>query len=161
MKMRDAAEVTLSVVGVIHIVNAVLDAPNLVRFFQFYTASSQAGEPYGVSDLLRGAAGFIANLVAGILLVLLARRIADWLTRHCASSADADVELRIVSPEGFRFCLKFVGIIWLIRAVPMLVRWHNPGIAIEGVPVLALALYLIFGGKWLTRFAFGKADAPA
>ena len=158
MKMRDAAEVTLSVMGVFQLVHAAVRVPNLGFVFRaFYQARPYSGTPYTL--LLRDIGGFSVDLVAGILLVLLAHRIADWLTRRSASAASADVDLRIVSRERFRFCLKFVGIFSLIKAVPMLVEWEMPGIAIPGAAALALAIYLICGGGWLTRFAWGKAEA--
>ena len=101
---------------------------------------------------------FAANLVVGILLVLLAGRLADWLVRRSVSLAGTDVDLRIVSPEGFRFCLKLVGISLLVSGVATLVEWGWPHV-IAGALTLALAIYLIRGGGWLTRFAWGKAAA--
>ena len=72
--------------------------------------------------------------------------------------AATDVDLRIVSPEGFRFCLKLIGIFVLTAGVARLVAWNSDGIIASAV-TLAVAFYLIFGGGWLTRFAWGKATA--
>jgi hypothetical protein len=153
MKTRDAAEVALSIMGVFKIATAVLRLPPLVYYSYMYMSS-----PIGKQLLAESCGEFAANLVVGILLVLMARRIADWIVRRSASLATADVDLRIVSPEGFRFCLKLVGIAVLIQGVATLVKWDTANI-IAGALVLALGIYLIRGGGWLTRFAWGKAGA--
>ena len=160
MKMRDAAEVTLSIIGVFKIVGAVLKTPFLAYFAYLYISFfAKAGQirTLQVQQLAYQVGEFAANLVVGILLVLLAGRIADWLVRRCGSPATADVDLRIVSPEGFRFCLKLVGISVLIAGVARLVEW-DAGHLVAGALTLALGLYLVRGGGWLTRFAWGKED---
>jgi hypothetical protein len=160
MKMRDAAEVTLSVMGVFRIAYAVLGAPSLAYALYMYFADEQRRMAFGGMKpmLVRNFGEVAANLVVGILLVLLAGRIADWLARRCVSAGAADLELRIVSPEGFRFCLKLVGISVLVTGVATLVEWDWAHV-IAGALTLALGIYLIRGGGWLTRFAWGKAQA--
>jgi hypothetical protein len=176
MKMRDAAEITMGIMGLIRIVYAVCDAPRLIfAAFTYFARTATAATPSASADLemmtfqvritlQRSLADFLANLVCGIILVLLARRIAGWLTRTSAQLAAADVELRIVSPEGFRFCLKLVGILSLATVLPFLVQWPIPGPGMPGIAItiiggavaLALPIYLVFGGKWLARIAWGK-----
>jgi Ca2+/Na+ antiporter len=161
MKMRDAAEVALSVMGVFKIVTAVLRMPWLAYFsylyISFYAKAEQAN-PLQRQPLAYNFGEFAANLIVGILLVLMARRIADWLVRHSVSLATTDVDLRIVSPEGFRFCIKLVGISMLVEGMATLVKW-DLGDIVAGALILALGTYLIRGGGWLTRFAWGKAGA--
>ncbi len=159
MKMRDAAEVTLSILGVYRIVQAAVQTPSLA--YVLYTNFGYMGQTASFTTTLRlliSSGTFAANLVVGILLVLLAGRLADWLVRRSVSLAGTDVDLRIVSPEGFRFCLKLVGISLLVSGVATLVEWGWPHV-IAGALTLALAIYLIRGGGWLTRFAWGKAAA--
>jgi hypothetical protein len=159
MKMRDAAEVTLSILGVSRIVQSAIETPNLA--YALYLRSGYTGQAASFTTapiLLRNFGGFAANLVVGILLVLLAGRLADWLVRRSVSLAGTDVDFRIVSPEGFRFCLKLVGITLLVSGVETLMQWSWPRV-IAGALTLALAVYLIRGGGWLTRFAWGKAGA--
>jgi len=154
MKMRDAAEVTLSVMGVYRIVQAALATPNLAwPAYQCFA--------YGIPDskaLLRDFGGFAADLACGVLLLLLAGRIADWLARRSATVAAADVDLRIVSPEGFRFCLKLVGIFVIIAGVATLVGWDAAHF-VAGALTLAVGLHLLLDGEWITRIAWGRAEA--
>ena len=159
MKMRDAAEVTLSILGVSRIVQATIETPGLA--YALYLRFGYTGQPASFTTtliLLRNFGGFAANLVVGILLALLAGRLADWLVRRSVSLAGTDVDFRIVSPEGFRFCLKLVGITLLVSGVETLMQWSWPRV-IAGALTLAPAVYLIRGGGWLTRFAWGKAGA--
>ena len=119
---------------------------------------------------------FLVYLVGGILLLCFARWIARWLVGGAPFETGEGVQFEIVSREGFRFCLSLLGVYVLFRAAPALASAFVAGslrtrlyslpyleidwIKLTGAAVqLALGIYLLRGGNFLVRLAWGKEQA--
>ncbi len=183
MKTRDATEAALKVLGVYGIVEAALKIPNLACLLYAKFSQAEAGmeEAYrqmqvqqSQNRVLVNQSGQVAVYLAGGVLVLwYARRIADWLVRDDEAISPPEVELKLLSPEGFRFCLKLIGVYALFRACGTAgAGWRTRAMGTDvakpvgfvpfllpllpGALVLGLAMYLLRGGEWVTRFALGR-----
>ena len=173
MRRQEIGEVALRIMGlfaafygVVYVLLAVI----LPWTQEDIVAAADAGVIHLRGNVVRGLVGGGLYLVGGAVLIVLARPIS----RRLAGAADepaGEGPFDLLSPQGFRFVLKIIGIYLLILAITSaancaseLARWwrfsaHVPWISIhlfDLIGKLLVAAYLIRGAKWLTRFAWGR-----
>ena len=108
----------------------------------------------------------VVELLGAVILLCLARRIAKWLIRTDNELAWPGSDFRLVSLQGFRFCVKFIGVSVAASAIIGVTLGNRQPAAswvfmlvtlltAKLVPLL-FGLYLVMGGDWLVRFAWGN-----
>ena len=176
MKREEIVEVFLKLLGLLGLVYAALRVSILIWAWQIELAPAPKGmvkvHPAG-GFFMSQFVTLLTCLVGGILLLCLARRIAGWLVGRAPFEAEGETQFKIVSREGFRFCLGLLGVYVLFRAAPVLASafvagslrtrlYSRPYLEIDWIKLtgaavqLALGIYLLRGGNYLVRLAWGK-----
>ena len=175
MKREDIVRLTLKLLGLYALVRASLTIPTLIYHWISLRAAVEAGVPttYFKAAFPSSAALAVMYLAGGVALLAYAKRIGGWLTRNDHAAAVPEARGSLISVSGFRFCVRLLGIYAFFLAAPKLARifhlhssepfsaihisWNWPELTTAALQV-AFGLYLLRGGKWLVRFAWGAEE---
>ena len=172
MTKRDVLSIAFKILGVVALMYTIVLIPNIgmaIRMlFQSHPDNYQSYMSlwYFINTLVWPVGAFSM----GYILIRWGDNIANKIVKDdkpLSMKVTEDWDKRI-----FNLALKIIGVIWLIKGIPELIksigelimRWyvyyysisHIIGVIISGAVSLILGIYLIANGKYLIKLAFGE-----